>query len=501
MKEMRMFICLIFLIITISCRGEQIKEETMIKSESVFNIKGNKEYTYKVDQSKLLRNPCCGWGLYDDASGEVANADIYWQRQDEAAKQYASYFYVRWRWAEMEPEEGKYAWIYNENYKKLIKGALDRGLKLAFRIYYNSKDNLKQSTPDFVREAGAKGTFLVDNHNYWNPYIDDPIFQQKLENFIKAFAKEYDDPDKVDFVDGVNMGSWGENHGLNIQNPSQENKDAVLKWITGVYGNNFKKVILVMNLNTQFTHQSELNIAVQQHGYCFRRDGLGSMWYTDAEKEMTQNLFPKTLLLGESCYWQGDDTDSLWFDDATYHFKTWRQIYEQTYQDAIQNHFNTLDLRTPVESKRWMTKAKDLVEKFIANGGYRLYPKTISLPETITLNTPFQIGHEWENVGSGFCPNNNIRWNFKYRVAFALMDKRNSIVKTIVDNKSNPSAFIKGKTTKYLQTAILSDLSEGNYKVGIAIVDTTKGNVPAILLATKQEFVNGWFLIGSVTVK
>ena len=28
----------------------------------------------------------------------------------------------------MEPEEGKYAWIYDENYKKLIQGALDRGL-------------------------------------------------------------------------------------------------------------------------------------------------------------------------------------------------------------------------------------------------------------------------------------------------------------------------------------------------------------------------------------
>lgn len=56
----------------------------------------------------------------------------------------------------MEPEEGKYAWLYDENYKKLIQGALDRGLKLCFRIYNNGQDNLRTGTPDYVRRAGAK---------------------------------------------------------------------------------------------------------------------------------------------------------------------------------------------------------------------------------------------------------------------------------------------------------------------------------------------------------
>ena len=95
------------------------------------------------DSVSLLRNPCMGWGVYDDANDEVQNADIYWAAQDRAARQYASFLYVRWRWSDMEPEEGKYAWIYDENYKKLIQGALDRGLKLCFRIYNNGQDNLR----------------------------------------------------------------------------------------------------------------------------------------------------------------------------------------------------------------------------------------------------------------------------------------------------------------------------------------------------------------------
>ena len=46
------------------------------------------------DTVSLLRNPCMGWGVYDDANDEVQNANIYWAAQDEAARQYASFFYV-----------------------------------------------------------------------------------------------------------------------------------------------------------------------------------------------------------------------------------------------------------------------------------------------------------------------------------------------------------------------------------------------------------------------
>ena len=89
----------------------------------------------------------------------------------------------------MEPEEGKYAWIYDENYKKLIQGALDRGLKLCFRIYNNGQDNLRAGTPEYVRHAGAKGyTVKGLKGDLWTPYPDDSVFQEKLEKFVEAFA-------------------------------------------------------------------------------------------------------------------------------------------------------------------------------------------------------------------------------------------------------------------------------------------------------------------------
>lgn len=84
-----------------------------------------KVVSFTPNKESLIRNPGMGWTLYDDANDEVANSVTYWQSQDEVARKYASCFYIRWRWSDMEPEEGKYAWEYNENFKALVKGALD----------------------------------------------------------------------------------------------------------------------------------------------------------------------------------------------------------------------------------------------------------------------------------------------------------------------------------------------------------------------------------------
>ena len=163
----------------------------------------------------------------------VAQANTYWNQQGAAAEKYASIFYWRSRWSELEPEEGKYAWEHDENFKALIQGALDRGLKLAFRVYIDGQDNIHNGTPDFVREAGAKGYAVhklwdpANENNNWTPYADDPVFQEKFGNFIRAFAKEFDNPKQVDFIDAYNLGWWGEGHHVQYLNNNNKFKKSL----------------------------------------------------------------------------------------------------------------------------------------------------------------------------------------------------------------------------------------------------------------------------------
>ena len=458
-------------------------------------------FVLKEDSNTLLRNPCMGWGLYDDANDEVQNADEYWKIQDEAARDYASFFYVRWRWSDIEPIEGQYAWEFDENFKKLIRGAIDRGLKLCFRIYNNGKDNIRAGTPDFVREAGAKG-YYVDGFGYehWTPYPDDPIFQEKLANFVEAFAEEFDDPTKVDFIDGYALGWWGECHNIKLQDPS--NLKDVFDWYTSLYSSNFKNIILALPFGSQVGFETENEIAISKKGYAMRRDGLGSMWFSDEEQKITDMMYGETLLIGESCWWGCSDDDCTPFaSDTQYDLNTWRDVYELTYSHAVENHFNTLDLREIPETEGWTQKANDLVNKFVRKGGYRFYPLSITLPDRVMVGEEVSIRHSWINRGTGYLPNNNPNWNYKYKPAFALFNEQNEIVKIWIDENAEPSDWLYDEENSYKFDILDLEVDEGKYKWGVAIIDKTRKNTPGIKLAVENEdFINGWTVLGQVVV-
>lgn len=459
---------------------------------------------FEEDTVSVLKNPCMGWGVYDDANDAVQNADKYWQIQDKTAREYASFFYVRWRWSEMEPEEGKYAWMYDENYKKLIKGALDRGLKLCFRIYNNSQDNINQSTPDYVRKAGAKGYMVKGGgKSLWTPYPDDPFFLSKLEKFVEAFAKEYDNPDIVDFVDAYNIGWWGECHNIHLQNKDDKALENLLDRISTIYSSNFKHVMLVLPFGSQVGFETEKRIAIDKKGYSMRRDGLGSMWFSDTEQAITQKMYGKTLFIGESCWW-GSCSDSVkpFSTDKKYVLKNWRDVYELTLKHALSGHFNTLDLREISETKGWTTRANDLVDIFCRKGGYRIHPISVSYPKTFLKDDSVTIYHSWVNTGNGYLPNNVRNWNYKYKPAFALLDKAGNVVNIFVDAKAEPSSWLVSQEHSYLFKIGTADLKKGSYILALSIVDKNKKCIPAIKLALdKVEQANGWYIIGNIKVR
>ena len=123
--------------------------------------------SFKMDETSLVRNPMMGWILYDDACGEVSRAEQYWSDQNSVANKYGSIFYWRSRWSELEPEEGVYAWKYNDNFKALIQGALDRGLKLAFRVYVDSQDNHLYAVKKVPKSAGQAEENGVSADGIW----------------------------------------------------------------------------------------------------------------------------------------------------------------------------------------------------------------------------------------------------------------------------------------------------------------------------------------------
>ena len=234
-----------------------------------------------------------------------------------------------------------------------------------------------------------------------------------------------------------------------------------------------------------------------------RRDGLGSMWFSDEERKIVADMYGKALLVGESCYWGCSSDDCTPFaSDTRYRMETWRDVYEQTFQHAIEGHFNTLDLRELPETKGWTERANDLVEKFIVQGGYRIYPYSVSLPVRAKSNSTVTISHEWKNTGNGYLPNNMPNWNYKYKPAFALFDQQGNPVQTWVDDNAEPSDWLHNAVHSYTYPVTFTDIPEGTYQWAVAIVDQTKNQQPGIKLAIKdKKEKEGWVLLNDIVIQ
>ncbi|MDR1140231.1 MAG: hypothetical protein LBL62_00965 [Planctomycetaceae bacterium] len=471
----------------------------LLTSLTFVNIVTSETVYFTPDTKKVLRNPAMGWGLYADIVWKHPDPDVWWKGLEPGVPN-ANFFYYRCRWSTLEPEEGKYAWEHNEQFKKMINYARKHGLKLAFRVIVHSQNNSEQATPDYVRKSGAKGFACSSNEKFWDPYLDDPVFQEKFAVFVRAFGKVFDNPEIVDFIDGNGLGWWGEQHNLHLT--TEEQRESVFEWICSTYASAFKKVLLVYCFGSEFGLEREFRIAVQKYGYIPRRDGVGSHWFTKPQKDFLNNHFPDFPLIAESCYWNLDQYQGSPPKDHVMKFESIRDVLVRSVTEAMEGHANTFDLRNPNDLKIWMREAPDMIEKFIAEGGYRVLPKMTEYPKEIVAGKTNEYRHEWINIGCGVCPNNNPRWNKKYQVAFALFsENENKMVSLYVDSLAEPSRWVKGVTAKYV-SSIAWKVPPETYRLVIGIVDTTQNNLPGIHCAVANlTRTDGWVDIGTITVK
>ena len=165
------------------------------------------------DDITVLKNPHKGWYWHyiDNGYGR----DNY--RKHVAPGDYMEDFpglnhlYLRFDWGDIEKEEGVLDWSY-------IDSIMDewgaKGYRFAFRIctYEGSGENdaLRYATPKWVYEAGAKGIELSGGR--LEPVYSDPIYLEKLENFMRAYGAKFNNDPRVEFIDIGSFGTWGEGH-------------------------------------------------------------------------------------------------------------------------------------------------------------------------------------------------------------------------------------------------------------------------------------------------
>lgn len=501
-----------------------------------WNVAGNKIVNIKPERSKFLRNPLQGWNIYTGiGSGMMDNFwDIYDNFDSSEGKvkvsDYGTTLYIRGAWSDFNPEEGVYIWQDGVNtepakrFRMLVNGAKERNLKLAFTFVVDSRDKHYNFTPDYVREAGCKGYVTTTGSvQVWSPYPDDPIFQEKYAKFLQDFAAKYNDPDLTNYVSGFGLGKWGETHTLkywavdNKEKTEKETKYEVFEWITDLMAKTFTKVPIFINYHRCLLSSSSFDGAnlddtadlidrAVKKGFSLRHDAFGmKQYYKDWERRIATTYRYQCPFIMEGGWVKSSHGSSIKGDG----YADYAEVRKGEFDEGKGANVNMMDFRfssSPQtgETHSWFNSAFKLVKEFIADGGYRLYPDKISLPENASSNGKVVLTHRWSNLGWGYCPTNLPQWNQKYKVAFALLDKTTEkSVKVFVDPNPEISDWVQGTPHTYKTELTLSDVTSGQYEWAVGIVDTTKDNAIGIIISARDEYQteDGWVKLSDVTIK
>ena len=245
-----------------------------------------------------------------------------------------------------------------------------------------------------------------------------------------------------------------------------------------------------------------LNSAINK-GYSLRHDAFGMTgYYQDWEKQFAERWNYKRPIIMEGG-WITGGTHRYWIDPSgKYREGHPEDVRQGEFDASAEAHVNMMDFRVGDETNSWFTKCFSLVQRFVTEGGYRLYPDMISLPKDVTSGQKVSIVHRWNNMGWGYCPTNIPQWNQKYKVAFALLDNNDKVVKVFVDEQTDLSTWLKGKPTTYNFDLTMKGVSVGVYNWTVGLVDTTKDNEIGLQMAvTKNLTDSGWVRLLQVTVK
>ena len=420
-------------------------------------------YIRPIDNKKALVNPDMGWTMHY-YSNVITNYGSKLEPSDTLDDfPGLSTVYLRVPWSFIELEEGKFNW---ELLDTPAQRWIEKGKRVAFRV--SAEESwMRYATPKWVKDAGAKGSDLNGNEDgTWEPKFDDPIFLEKVENFVKAMAERYDGKPYVDFVDVGHFGMWGEGHTVlsGIEYPVD-----VKKWHIDVYLKYFKKTLLCISDDFVGHDKPGDHFPISDYafskGVTIRDDSIMVQpaprnWYHSG---MAQQFWPTLPVILEHEHYGSAVKRGSWDKDL---FLKSVEDYHGSYMSI---HWWP---RILLEENR------EVIDKINLRIGYRLQLNEISWPKTVNIGERFVISSEWRNAGVAPC----YRGGFP---CFTIKDKKGGIISVLVDEQINVKELKTGAPQDKLSKKIMSE-----FTVGSQFVDQEKTFSRNVQTGTFEIFVS-----------
>ncbi len=385
--------------------------------------------------------------------------------------------YFRWSWADLEPEEGRYAFDFVDG---IIAQAKAKGETLAFRIV----TEFEKGSPEWLFRKGVARFQETDGVF---PDYNNPIFLEYHDRLIQAFGGRYDGSPDIDHIDIGSVGCWGEwNTACCL--PEQEPQCQVLfpteqhrVRITDSYLKAFPTTPLVM------LHGGLLTYAAAR-GAGWRGDCFGDYGYfTPTWNHMDDAYTPVLRDPVVADAWKRGPVQfevcgvvQDWYDKGF--------DLEQILRKGLDWHVSVLNAKSHPIPPAWRPR----FERYLKELGYRLVLRELTHPAEASPGATIRLGSRWDNIGVApiYHP-----WPLAYRLRSA-----NDEVVGQWTSAADLKQWLPGFPHVVEDALPLpKDLPEGRYALDVAILDQ-QGHAPHVQLAIEGRRDDGWYSISSLTI-
>lgn len=451
------------------------------------------KFTFQ-DTGEALINPDMGWTMHfysnvpgNYGSGLAPSDSLEWFEG-------CSTVYLRIPWTYLEPEEGRFNWAMLDT---PAQRWIAKGKKVAFR-FTTSENWIDYATPKWVFDAGAKSVPYTwdkgpdENGKMCDPVYDDPIYLEKLRNFLKAAGKRYNGNPNVAFIDIGTFGMWGEGHTFGSSRLSMEESIKMAKLHIDLHLEAFPDTLLCISDDvdgaTNRTGVYPVTDYARSKGVSLRDDSIlvqpaPNMWY---HADMADRFWRELPVIVEHEHY-----------GSSVHKKAWDNAL--LIQSVEEYHAAYMSIHCWPELE-WK-ECKDAIRKINLRLGYRLQLRELELPTRVKIAEPFSVRSVWANAGVAPCYPGGF-------MTLTLKDAEGGIVAVLVDETLDMRTLTVGpidqiptqkQVSSFCAGLVGPTTKPGTYDVFVSVGQ--RDGTPTIALPLPGNDGQRRYFVGKVTLE
>jgi hypothetical protein len=354
---------------------------------------------------------------------------------------------------------------------------------------------MRFATPEWVKDAGAQGTFYVQGKGpdplgpAWDPIFDDPVFLEKLDQFLNAAGARYDGNPNVEFIDVGTYGLWGEGH--TFMSSRQDELD-IKKTHIDLHLKHFKNTLLCISDDFAGHDKPGKHFPITDYalskGVTIRDDSImvqppPRSWY---HAGMAQAFWPELPVILEHQHFGASKRNNAWQPELLL------KSVEDYHAAFMSIHW---------WPREFLAENREVIDQINLRMGYRLMPSKVSWPRCVTIGKPFPVRWTWANKGVAPCYPGGYP-------ALTLKDDQGGIVSVLSDDSFNLRELKTGPADKspttdlesrFIAGLIAPAADPGSVDVYISVGD--RDGTPRIALPLAGDDGQHRYRLGSLTLR